>query len=388
VGRDNGAAAPAAAASRRLTRPVRANGAGRRPLGDAPTLVRVEPDRTPIDAVAPLRISFVGGGTDLPHWYEEHGGAVLSATIDHSVRVRLVPREDREITVRSLDLGHMVAYHLDQGPAYDGVMDLPKAAIARMGITTGVDLRIESDAPPGSGLGGSSALVTAVVAALAMLTDRRLSAHEVARLSHRIEREDLGISGGWQDQYAAAFGGFNFLEFSRADVSVSTVRASEQTLAALSQQLLLCYTGSVRRNVGLIDRQIRLHREGREETILGMKRLQEMAFAMRHAVERGDVEALGSLLDEAFLAKKQMNPYITEHTQIEQMLGTARTAGAIGGKICGAGGGGYLLLAAPPSAHGAIRAALERSGGQFAAFAFSPDGVRARRGRDVWAPSA
>jgi D-glycero-alpha-D-manno-heptose-7-phosphate kinase len=151
--------------------------------------------------------------------------------------------------------------------------------------------------------------------------------------------------------------------------------------------LLLCYTGSVRRNVGLIDRQIRLHREGREETILGMKRLQEMAFAMRHAVERGDVEALGSLLDEAFLAKKQMNPYITEHTQIEAMLGTARTAGAIGGKICGAGGGGYLLLAAPPSAHGAIRAALERSGGQFAAFAFSPDGVRARRGRDVWAPS-
>jgi D-glycero-alpha-D-manno-heptose-7-phosphate kinase len=267
-------------------------------------------------------------------------------------------------------------------------MDLPKAAIARMGITTGVDLQIESDAPPGSGLGGSSALVTAVVASLAMLTDRRLSAYEVARLSHRIEREDLGISGGWQDQYAAAFGGFNFLEFSRADVSVSAVRASEQTLAALSQQLLLCYTGSVRRNVGLIDRQILLHREGREETILGMKRLQEMAFAMRHAVERGDVEALGSLLDEAFLAKKQMNPYITEHTQIEEMLGTARAAGAIGGKICGAGGGGYLLLAAPPSAHGAIRAALERSGGQFAAFAFSPDGVRARRGRDVWAPSA
>jgi D-glycero-alpha-D-manno-heptose-7-phosphate kinase len=321
----------------------------------------VEPDRTPIDAVAPLRISFVGGGTDLPHWYEEHGGAVLSATIDHSVRVRLVPRDDREITVRSLDLGHMVAYHLDRGPAYDGVMDLPKAAIARMGITTGVDLQIESDAPPGSGLGGSSALVTAVVAALAMLTGRRFSAHEVARLSHRIEH---------------------------ADVSVRAVRASEQTLAALSQQLLLCYTGSVRRNVGLIDRQIRLHREGREETILGMKRLQEMAFAMRHAVERSDVEALGSLLDEAFLAKKQMNPYITEHTQIEEMLGTARAAGAIGGKICGAGGGGYLLLAAPPSAQGAIRAALERSGGQFAAFAFSPDGVRARRGRDVWAPSA
>ena len=348
----------------------------------------MEPDRRPIDAAAPLRISFVGGGTDLPHWFDEHGGAVLSATIDHSVRVRLRPRVDREIRVRSLDLGHLVAYHLDRGPVYDGVMDLPKAAIARMGITTGVDVQIESDAPPGSGLGGSSALVTAVVAALAMLTDHRLTALEVARLSHRIEREDLGISGGWQDQYAAAFGGFNFLEFSRAEVSVSPVHASAGTLAALSRHLLLCYTGSVRRNVGLIDRQIQLHREGREETILGMKRLQEMAFAMRHAVERGDIDVLGSLLDEAFLAKKQMNPFIADHTPIEDMLSTAHSAGAIGGKICGAGGGGYLLLAAPPSAHEAIKRALSRSGGQFAAFRFSPDGVRARRGGDVWAPSA
>ena len=169
---------------------------------------------------------------------------------------------------------------------------------------------------------------------------------------------------------------------------MSPVRASVQTLAALGRRLLLCYTGSVRRNVGLIDRQIQLHREGREDTILGMKRLQEMAFAMRNAVERGDIDVLGSLLDDAFIAKKQMNPFIAEHTPIEEMLADARSAGATGGKICGAGGGGYLLLAAPPSAHEAIRVALARSGGQFAAFGFASDGVRARRGRDVWAPSA
>jgi D-glycero-alpha-D-manno-heptose-7-phosphate kinase len=113
-----------------------------------------------------------------------------------------------------------------------------------------------------------------------------------------------------------------------------------------------------------------------------------MAFAMRHAIERGDIEVLGSLLDDAFVAKKQMNPFIAEHTPIEEMLAAARSAGAIGGQICGAGGGGYLLLAAPPPAHEAIRDALERSGGQFASFAFSSDGVRARRGGDVWAPSA
>ncbi|MGZ4149345.1 MAG: GHMP family kinase ATP-binding protein, partial [Actinomycetota bacterium] len=231
----------------------------------------------PIEAVAPLRISFVGGGTDFPHWYEEHGGAVLSATIDHAVRVRVTPREDRQVRVRSLDLDRLVEYHLDEGPVYDGVMDLAKAAIARVGVATGVDMEIASEAPPGSGLGGSSALVTAVVSALAMLGGRRLSADALARLAYGIERVDLGISGGWQDQYAAAFGGINLLEFSRAAVRVTPVAVSPEILAALQSSLLLCYTGSVRRHVGLIDAQIAMHREGREETHLGMKRLQDMA---------------------------------------------------------------------------------------------------------------
>ena len=146
----------------------------------------------------------MGGGTDFPHWYEEHGGAVLSSTIDHFVRVTITPRADREVRVRSLDLGQLVHYHLDEGPEYDGVMDLAKAAIERIGLDGGIDMDIESEAPAGSGLGGSSALVTAVAAGLAMLGAHDYSADELARLSYAIEREDLGISGGWQDQYAAA----------------------------------------------------------------------------------------------------------------------------------------------------------------------------------------
>jgi D-glycero-alpha-D-manno-heptose-7-phosphate kinase len=208
----------------------------------------------------------------------------------------------------------------------------------------------------------------------------------VARLAYRIEREDLGIAGGWQDQFAAAFGGFNLLDFSASGVSVEPVRISPEALGHLGSHLLLCYTGHVRRNVGLIDRQIAMHREGREETLLGMKRLQTMAFTMRDAIERGDVEALGGMLHEAFLAKKQMNPHITEHTPIERMLEAARDAGASGGKICGAGGGGYLLIAAGPVAQPAVRAALQAAGGQFAPFSFRAEGVRATRGSTVWAP--
>ena len=344
-------------------------------------------DLATIRAVAPLRISFVGGGTDFPHYFEEHGGAVLSATIDHQVRVTIVPREDRQVIVRSLDLGHLVEYHLDAGPVYDGVMDLAKGAIHRIGVPSGIEMDIDSDAPAGSGLGGSSALVTAVVAGLEMLGGRPMDAHELARLSYSIERDDLQISGGWQDQYAAAFGGFNLLEFSKKGVRVSPVRAKPDTLARLEECLMLCYTGAVRRNAGLIDRQIELYRQGREDTILGMKQLHEIAYAMRDAVERDDLDDLGVMLRDAFLAKRRMNPHIAEHTPIEAMLSLAQAAGASGGKICGAGGGGYLLLYCRPSAQPFVRSELEGLGAQFAPFAFHADGVRARRGDEVWMPT-
>ena len=344
-------------------------------------------EQDPIHAVAPLRVSFVGGGTDFPHWYEEHGGAVLSATVDHFVRVTITPRQDRQVRVRSLDMGHLVEYRLDERPPYDGVMDLPKAAIERFGVATGVDVDIESEAPPGSGLGGSSALVTAMVAALAMLADRSYSADEVARLSYAIEREDLGISGGWQDQFAASHGGCNLIEFRTGGVRITPVKADAARFEDLRRHLLLCYTGSVRRDVGLIDRQIELFRSGREETVLGMKQLTEMAYAMRDAIEAGDLGRLGSMLAEAFEAKKRMNPRVAVDTPIEPMLHAARGAGAWGGKICGAGGGGYVLIACPPKARAAVRATLEELGGQLAPFDFERQGVRAFRGDDIWMPS-
>jgi D-glycero-alpha-D-manno-heptose-7-phosphate kinase len=343
-------------------------------------------DPAPIIATAPLRISFVGGGTDFPHYFEHHGGAVLSATIDHRVRVTVTPRPDRHVRVRSSDLGRIVEYHLDEGPEYDGVMDLAKAAIERIGVEGGLEMAIASDAPPGSGLGGSSALVTAVVAALAMLGGRTYTAQELARLCYAIEREDLGISGGWQDQYAAAFGGLNLFAFSAGTVAVEPVRVTPEIVERLEGHLLLCYTGSVRRHAGLIDTQIRLFEEGREETILGLKQLHQMAYAMREAIESGELDELGVMLRDAFLAKKLMNPYIAEHTPIEAMLGLAQAAGATGGKICGAGGGGYLLLYCRPRAQAAVRSELERLGARFTPFGFTWRGVHAEREGKMWSP--
>jgi D-glycero-alpha-D-manno-heptose-7-phosphate kinase len=342
---------------------------------------------TEVRASAPLRISFVGGGTDFPHYFERHGGAVLSATIDHAAHVRIVPRTDRQVRIRSLDLGHLVEYRLERRPVYDGVMDLPKAAIERLGVPTGVDVDIASDAPPGSGLGGSSALVTACVGALAMLVDTVMTRTEVAEVSYAIEREDLGIAGGWQDQYAAAFGGFNLFEFGAEGVAVHPLHLSADAIAELRSHLMLCYTGNVRTDLGLIDAQVRMFHDGREETIVGMKQLQAMAIEMRHEIEAGRVERLGPMLREAFESKKLMNPQIAEGTTIEHLLSVARAEGASGGKICGAGGGGYLLLACAPQRQRCVRGALERLGAQFAEFAFRTQGVEARSGDRVWRPA-
>jgi D-glycero-alpha-D-manno-heptose-7-phosphate kinase len=340
-----------------------------------------------IRASAPLRISFVGGGTDFPHYYERHGGAVLSATIDHAAHVSVAPRDDRQVRIRSLDLGHLVGYQLEHGPVYDGVMDLPKAAIERMGVPTGIDVDIASDAPPGSGLGGSSALVSACVGALAMLTERSISRRGVAELAYAIEREDLGIAGGWQDQYAAAFGGFNLLEFADDGVTVAPLELSPEAIAELRARLMLCYTGHVRTDLGLIDTQIRMYEEGREDTIVGMKQLHAMAYEMRYEIEAGNLERLGALLREAFESKKLMNPHVSEGTPVDRLLAVASDAGASGGKICGAGGGGYVLLACRPDRQLAVRTALEALGGQFAEFAFRAHGVEAYAGRRVWRPS-
>jgi D-glycero-alpha-D-manno-heptose-7-phosphate kinase len=340
-----------------------------------------------VRATAPLRISFVGGGTDFPHYYERHGGAVVSATIDQCARADVAARDDRQVTIRSLDLGHLVAFHLEQGPVYDGLMDLPKAAIQRLGAETGIDVAIASDAPPGSGLGGSSALVTACVGALAALDGRSMSRSEVARVAYAIEREDLDIAGGWQDQYAAAFGGFNLLEFSSAGVEVTPLDLDDAAIAELRSHLLLCYTGHVRTDLGLIDAQIRMYAEGREETIVGMKQLHEMAYELRDALTAVDVRSLGGLLREAYESKKRMNPRIAEGTPIERLLRVAESAGATGGKVCGAGGGGYLLLACEPSRQAAVRGALEAHGGQITDFAFRPHGVEATAGDRRWRPS-
>jgi D-glycero-alpha-D-manno-heptose-7-phosphate kinase len=334
---------------------------------------------TIIRAKAPLRISFVGGGTDLPVYFERYGGAVLSSTINRYAYVTLYPRADRDVRIRSLDLGYLARYALDSGPEYDGVLDLAKAAVHRISVGCGIDMDIRSDAPAGSGLGGSSALTAAVLGAVTTLTGAELSPYELAELNYTIERVDLTIAGGKQDQYATTFGGFNLIEFHKDRVVVNPLRIEPDVLNDLEAHFLLCYTGGVRPDLGLVEKLVNAYQEERPETLAAMREQRDLVYEMKEALVTGHVEQFGQMFDQAYAQKKRAMPDITDGTPAELLYETARRHGAIGGKLLGAGGGGYLLLYCETSRQQEVRRELERLGGQFTDFAFDGCGLQVWR---------
>jgi len=221
-----------------------------------------------------------------------------------------------------------------------------------------------------------------LLGALAALTGRPLSTYELAELNYTVERVDLRITGGKQDQYATTFGGFNLIEFFKDRVIVNPLRVERDILNDLEAHLLLCYTGCVRPDLGLVARQVGFFKAGRSETLEGMRRLRELAYEMKEALLTGKFNRFGELLHGAYQNKKRMNPHIVEGTAADLLYDAARKYGAIGGKLCGAGGGGYLLLYCETGRQHEVRKQLEKLGGQFTDFAFDGWGLQ------VWRSSA
>ncbi|MGP0062719.1 MAG: GHMP kinase [Isosphaeraceae bacterium] len=351
-----------------------------------PTLARRTRIAIPSDSIvrakAPLRVSFAGGGTDLPHWYMEHPGAVFSSTIDRYAHVTLYPRDDELIRIRSIDLGLDITFDVTHPPTYDGVLDLAKAVIYRLRASRGMDLDVRSSAPPGSGLGGSSSVTAAIIGVVAAYTGQALDCYEQAELNFEVERHDLGIEGGKQDQYATTFGGFNVIEFYPDAAIVNTLELNRDIINDLESHLLLCYTGRVRADLGLVANQVRLYREGRPATRMGMIRLCELAFEMAEAVTDGRLNDFGGLLHEAYLHKKRINPEVATGTIADELYAEARRHGALGGKLLGAGGGGYLLIYCETGRQQDVRQALQHLGGTVTDFAFDTRGVQVWRSQD------
>lgn len=329
-----------------------------------------------IRSKAPLRISFAGGGTDVSPYMEERGGVVLSSTIDKYAYASLRLRNDDNITVESLDYDIIAKYHVADVLEYDGELDLVKAALRSMnGDRRGLDFFIHSDAPPGSGLGSSSTMVVALISALQRLRNTAMTHYDVAKLAYRIERQDLGIKGGMQDQYAAVFGGFNFMEFTKSGVIVNPLRIEPDVINELQYNLLLCYTGKRRLSARIIEKQVDGYMRRDEEVLDAMDELKELTVASKNALLQGQLDTFGHLLHEAWLHKKRMAREISS-PEIDQLYETARSHGALGGKITGAGGGGYMFLYCEFGKRHIIAEAVEKLGAKVVDFSFEPSGVQ------------
>jgi len=330
---------------------------------------------------APLRISFAGGGTDLSPYLEEKGGVVLNATIDRYAYATLRFPQEREIRVQSLDYKSVAHFGFDEPLAYDGNFDLIKACLTRLRARSdhaegGLELYLETEAPPGSGLGASSALVVAVIGALKTWRRLAIDKYELARTAWEVERIDVGVPGGMQDQYAAAFGGFNLIEFhTNSDVIVNPLRIEPRIMQELQYNMLLVYTGSTRVSSTIIEAQVAGYVDRKPGVTEAMDRMKALAFDAKDALLTGRLQDLGEILHEEFLAKKRTAASVAP-PHIEEMYEEARRRGVIGGKISGAGGGGFMFLYCPYDRKPAVSERLVEMGAQVLPVAFEPEGVQ------------
>ncbi len=315
---------------------------------------------------APLRLGLAGGGTDVSPYCDTYGGIVLNATIDRYCYATLEETPDGSIEFRAADIG--VTDHLNVGfestETAPTPLNLHRAIYERLTRDfdlgrPGICLTTASDAPPGSGLGSSSTLVVSAVEAFREFFALPLGEYDVARLAFEIEREDYGQAGGSQDQYAATFGGFNVMEFGPAQrVIINPLRIKDATLRELEASIVLFHSGVSRDSAEIIERQTSYISSGSTSQLAATHQLKDEAIAMKEALLKGDFAQLAEVLDRGWQAKKQLAEGIS-NSDIEYCFDVARRAGALAGKVSGAGGGGHVLFLTDPVRRPAVIRALD-----------------------------
>jgi len=327
---------------------------------------------------APVRIDFSGGWTDVALFTEESKGLVVNASINIYSYVTVKKLPDKEILTNSYGYNHketmenkaVKIYSVDfdiyeeaeevKQLEYNGNIDLAKAAIKQMDIQGGLEIITRSNAPAGSGLGTSASMGVALIGALSAFKGLQLLPYEFAEQASLIERQELGILGGKQDHYASALGGISFMEFMGEEVRISKLQLSQDVLYELEKNLVLCYTGKSRLS-GDIHRKVREAYEGEEpKTRQALRNLKSIAFEMKNVLLNGDLKAFGELLNDNWENQKALHPSVT-NPQIDDIFEAVMANGALGGKACGAGGGGCLLFYAQTDCEHLVRKKLEEN---------------------------
>lgn len=331
----------------------------------------------PIRCRAPLRISFAGGGTDVQPYCLDHGGAVLSATINRYAYATLIPKQPH-LEIESLDFDASIAYGLDDPLIHDGQFKLVVKILdyfrQKHGLRNGLKVRLHNDAPPGSGLGSSSAIAVAMIKAIAEFMRIPLVDYSLAEVAYHVERVDAGIKGGRQDQYAAAFGGFNFIEFTAAGTVVTPLRLRSETIRELEYCMLVAYVGGQHFSGDMIDRQVANYVDRKADSVAALHELKALAHQAKRAMVIGNIAEFGEILDAGWQAKKSLAAGIST-TGIDSLYMSAREAGARGGKITGAGGGGFMFFVTDPRRRFDVQEAIRTHGGQLVNFSFEHEGA-------------
>ncbi|MBI2579885.1 MAG: GHMP kinase [Candidatus Aenigmarchaeota archaeon] len=326
---------------------------------------------------SPVRISFAGGGTDVPPYPEQKGGCVLSATINKYAYSTLESRGDGEIHIHSADFLKSLSFRNAEDMTYNSELDLLKAVIKRMNPSIGMNIFMRCDVPPKSGLGSSAAAFSAMIGLFNhMKMERKMTDYEVAELAYTLERDELKVGRGRQDQYATVFGGINFIEFGRDWVRVNPLRIKKDHMLELEKHLVLAYIKPRHgTSNNIIDDQTRRYLSGDASTVEGFDRAKEVAVEMRYALLRGDLMRFGELLNEGWEAKKKFSPMISSR-HIDDIYEMARRNGALGGKITGAGGSGFFLFFCEPNREHILSESLENHGLRPMTFTFDMDGLQ------------
>lgn len=329
---------------------------------------------------APLRIGLAGGGTDVSPYCDMFGGAILNATVSLYAYANIEPLSENRIILHAVDRKEEQQFDRSDELPVDGKLDLLKGVYNRIQKTYGVSLpgfRLSTsvDAPAGSGLGTSSTLVVAIIGAFSEMLRLPLGEYDIAQLAYDIERRELNMAGGRQDQYAATFGGVNYMEFFADDkVIVNPLRIKQQYLFELENNLLLYYTSTSRESAKIIEKQSQNVVNKKEKPIEAMHQLKQQALMMKEALLKGRVHEIGEILDFGFRQKKEMAEGIS-NTLMEEIYMSAKKAGATGGKISGAGGGGFMIFYCPENTKYPVMDALKNFGGECRNYQFVDHGL-------------
>lgn len=335
-----------------------------------------------IRSKAPLRLSLAGGGSDVSPFSDIYGGAILNITLNLYAYASIEPTTDGLITFVLADRKETCEFSSSGNLPVDNNFGLHAGIYNRIvreytGKPLSFRLTTMVDAPPGSGLGTSSTLVVSILGAFVEWLKLPLGEYDIAHLAYEIERNDLGMAGGKQDQYSATFGGVNFMEFSNNNkVIVNPLRIREDYLIELSHNLLLYYTGMSRNSANIIQAQQRNVESGNESSIQAMQQMKAQALMMKEALLKGNLEKIGEILNYGWQYKKQMADEIT-NPLIEEIYETALLNGATGGKISGAGGGGFMAFYCPGNSRYKVAEALLKHGGIVQPYEFTGVGLRA-----------